>query len=574
MAETGTLIINGTGDEAKFVYSKTIEDAGEHSVNFTTKNSFLDKDINISITTPAASALAFDADDITTSITMGDAENGVYEPVATIAGKVTVEDAGWITSGDHAISEANVKLGKVNQSVLKKGNTTIASGSEITPSAEDQTINITEGYNGARTVVVKAASEMDPAEISSGNATISSLTYTADDANHTFDITGSETIPAPGVNTPGYISSTKGTKNAGTATVSTTVDQVTVGVNVTGTAKVTPEIARTAKPAGDAWVDAASGAATTSKPSAGAYVQIDVAGKTSTLTAAGKVTAAGYGTTSDFQADAATQTTVGSNAAATAYVPIAAGTVASGTAEISSVNVAYNTTGGNFDISGSANIPAPTVSAAGYVGNSVGSVTGATDGATVAASVAKIGIKASLTGTGTAKPVIAKNAATNIDASDATTTQPSVGHYIAVASAANTSNVKATASVTSAGYGTTTSGQYTTADSDALTVGAAASDVTYIPIASAAFANSATSGKTYTDISSSAPVLISNDFLYIDGGYTDNVKISLAKLVPDEATISSSTGAGYMLSGQSAYDSNGVLVVGTIPTYDGAYTVA
>ena len=101
-----------------------------------------------------------------------------------------------------------------------------------------------------------------------------------------------------------------------------------------------------------------------------------------------------------------------------------------------------------------------------------------------------------------------------------------------------------------------------------------ASATTYIPITSATFANAATSGQTYTDISSSAPVLISEDYLYINKGYSDNVKISLAKLVPDDATIAASTGAQYILSGETAYDSDGKLVVGSIPTYQGAYTVA
>ena len=569
------LTVKTVDEEQKFVYEKTIEASGLHQVNFETENTFLDKDINIQITTPAAAAPSLDVTDITSNIVMGEASNGVYEPTATIEGNVSVSTAGWITTGNKAVSEAGVKIGKVNQSVLKNGSVAINSGDEIIPDVSaDQTINITEGYNTARTVVVAPMEDGQAATVSSGNVSISSLTYTADDTNHTFDISATETIPAPGVNTAGFISSTKGTKNTGTATVAATVDQVTVGVDVSGTAKVTPVIARTAKDSADSWIDAASGAATTSKPSAGVYVQVDAAAVSSTVTATGKVSAAGYGTTSDYQADTASTINAGSNAAASTYVPIAEGSVASGTAEISSVSVAYNSDGGNFDVTGAANIPAPTASAAGYVGNGAGTLTGATNGATVDASIAKIGIAASLSGTGTAKPVIAKNAASNVDASAATTTQPAAGFYVAVNSPANTSSVTATAAVTSAGYGTTTSGQYNTTNSSALTVGAEASDVTYVPITAATFDNSASSGHTYTDISSTAPILISDDYLYINKGYTNDVKISLAKLVPDDATITASTGAAYMLNGQSAYDSAGKLVVGNIPTYTGAYTVA
>lgn len=566
------LTVKTVDDEQKFVYEKTIEAAGLHQVNFETENSFLDKDINIQITTPAAPAPTLDVTDITGSMVMGTASDGVYEPTATISGNVSVATAGWMTTGNKAVSESGVKIGTVNQSVLKNGNTAIASGAEITPSAEDQTINITEGYNTARTVVVKAASEMDPATVSSGNATITELTYTADTTNHTFDISATETIPAPGVNTAGYISSTKGTKNTGTATVNATVDQVKVGVTASdATKKVTPVIARTAKPSGDAWVDAASGSAVTAKPSSGAYVRVDAPAVPATVTATGKVSAAGYGTTAAYQADSATSINVGSNAAASAYVPITAGKVSSGSTTIGSVGINYNSSSSMFDVTGNGTVPAPVVNTAGYVGNGIGTLTSAP--VSLDAKIAKIGIEATISGTGTMKPIIQRTGETNVAASAATTTKPTAGFYVAVVSPANTSAVSAAASVTSPGYGNTTAGQYTTKGSS-LSVGAAASDVTYVPITAASFDNSATAGHTYTDISSTAPILISDDYLYINKGYTNDVKISLAKLVPDDATITASTGAAYMLNGQSAYDSNGKLVVGSIPTYAGAYTVA
>lgn len=589
------LTVKTINDEQKFVYEKTIEAAGLHQVNLETENSFLDKDINIQITTPSAATPTLDVTDITGSITMGTATDGVYSPTANLSGNVNIATAGWITAGNKAVSENGVKIGKVNQSTLKNGNTVIANGAEIVPSAEDQTINITEGYNTARTVVVKAASEMDPAEISSGNITIGASdvevnftisyppTETDSQGNVTelenehpiqFYIEGVKTIPAPGVNTPGYISSTKGTKNDGTATINIDLDTVKVGVTPSDTVKkVTPVIARTAKTAGDSWVDAASGAATTSKPSAGAYVQVDAAAIPATVTATGKVSQAGYGTPDAYENDAATTINVGSNAASSTYIPIATGAVTANGATVNSVALAYNSTGGNFDITGSANIPAPTVGTAGYVGNNVGVTNGLTNGAQVAATVAKVGIEASVTGGDAVTPVISKDAATNVDASVATTTQPSAGFYVAVNTAAASSTVNAAAAVTSAGYGTTTDGQYTTT-SASKTVTVNAAGTTYVPITAASFANAATSGQTYTDISSNAPILVSDDYLYINKGYTNNVKISLAQLVPDDATITAASGASYMLSGQSAYDSQGKLVVGSIPTYAGAYTVA
>ena len=86
----------------------------------------------------------------------------------------------------------------------------------------------------------------------------------------------------------------------------------------------------------------------------------------------------------------------------------------------------------------------------------------------------------------------------------------------------------------------------------------------------ASLANSATSGTSYVDISSTddAPVLVSNDFLYINKGYVDNLKISLAKLVPDGA--SANLASAVILSGYSAYDRDGKLVAGSIQSKSAA----
>ena len=80
----------------------------------------------------------------------------------------------------------------------------------------------------------------------------------------------------------------------------------------------------------------------------------------------------------------------------------------------------------------------------------------------------------------------------------------------------------------------------------------------------ATFANSASSGTTYLDISntSGAPILTSGGYLYINKGYTDNVRISLAKLIPNAANV---TASDQLRSGFSAYDSDGALITGNIP---------
>lgn len=99
--------------------------------------------------------------------------------------------------------------------------------------------------------------------------------------------------------------------------------------------------------------------------------------------------------------------------------------------------------------------------------------------------------------------------------------------------------------------------------------------ITSDSIAHATFANQATSGETYLDISGTgaAPVLVSGDYLYIDAGIIPtNLKISLAKLVPDGTDIK---GHGeYILAGHSAIDEDGTVVAGTIQTYGGEYTIS
>ena len=98
--------------------------------------------------------------------------------------------------------------------------------------------------------------------------------------------------------------------------------------------------------------------------------------------------------------------------------------------------------------------------------------------------------------------------------------------------------------------------------------------ITADTMGAATFANSATSGTTYVDISNTtdAPVLVAGDYLYINKGYVDDLKISLAKLVPDGSDVKGH--AEYILTGHSAYDNDGTLIAGSMPVYDGTYTIA
>lgn len=104
--------------------------------------------------------------------------------------------------------------------------------------------------------------------------------------------------------------------------IAVTLDKISLTSEKTsGNLTVAPNLVRTEKPSNDTWVDAANGAATSTKPTSGPYVQIDAAANTNTVTIKGKVSTAGYGNTTNYTA-AATAYTVGSAVATTKYIPI------------------------------------------------------------------------------------------------------------------------------------------------------------------------------------------------------------------------------------------------------------
>lgn len=558
-------------DNAGWNVAYTIAAVGEKTITFKTEDMYVDADARVTITTPAASSPTLNLTDASAALTMGTATNGVYSPTATLTGNAAISTAGWIASGNHSVSDTDVVVGTINQSTMALGATALASGDIITPASENQTITISEGYNTARTLVIGSSSSSTPGAVTSGTATISSLTYTYDSTNSNFTISGSANVSAPTVGTAGYISSSIGTLSANTngASVSTTVNKITLDSTLSGTTTaLKPTLSKQAISITGV-TDAASDSATSTAPMSGVYVAVQSVANTGTITSAPTVNAAGYGTTSYFSVGTAATATVGAAQSDIYYIPIAIGEISSSDVSITSVTRTYNSSLNRFDFTKTATIPAPSVVTEGYISSTIG--TKNTGTATVNFSMNKIGIKATVTSSSKVTPEISKDNATNIEgAGTATTNQPSSGYYIAVASGAKNATVQVSASVTSAGYGTTTSGQYTTTG-DSVTVGANASAVTYIPITATTFANSGTSGVTYTDISNNVSALVSGDYLYINEGYVENSKISLAALIPDATDTNAA--ASYILSGYTAYDNDGVLIVGTMSTYTGTYTI-
>lgn len=86
----------------------------------------------------------------------------------------------------------------------------------------------------------------------------------------------------------------------------------------------------------------------------------------------------------------------------------------------------------------------------------------------------------------------------------------------------------------------------------------------YYPIESATLANAGNEGKVYAE--EAGPVLISGDYLYINKGYIGDTKISLADLVPNDATVKAGADGNSHLIYKtvSVYDKDGALVAGTM----------
>jgi hypothetical protein len=80
------------------------------------------------------------------------------------------------------------------------------------------------------------------------------------------------------------------------------------------------------------------------------------------------------------------------------------------------------------------------------------------------------------------------------------------------------------------------------------------------------FRNEPTSGVTYTDITDTSPILIPGDYLYINSGFSENVKLSTAKLMPNLPEGLTIAPVDYILSGYSAFDEDANILIGTMPT--------
>lgn len=172
---------------------------------------------------------------------------------------------------------------------------------------------------------------------------------------------------------------------------------------------------------------------------------------------------------------------------------------ATGNANITALTYTYNSSAGNFSVAGSQTLSGSaqlTVSQTGWLQN--GTTVNVQGSAQLSGvNIPKIGVQASIGGTLSVKPSIARTTTTaanaiNVGTTATTTAVPSSGYFVSVQSTTATANITANPTVSSAGYGTTTTGQYTATTGTAV-ISANPSNITYVPIATGeATADSAT----------------------------------------------------------------------------------
>lgn len=467
--------------------------------------------------------------------------------------------------------------------------------------ANSGTVTVTSGSTSAGTVTIVAKKTANDSSNTTANiitnglwqqATIKSPNTTAtlgdptyiSDSNNTnyqkFTITASGTIAKPTVNPAGYVNGddTIGVRQTGTISGTKVLNRVTVGTTISSgsSGTVTPEIKRTAIPSGDQWTDAASGAATTTKPTSGVYVRVDADAKAKTIGVKGTVTAAGYGTTSYYGQATEQSITAGSAAAASAYIPIKTATPAFDGGGLSGTATASSSTASISDSTNSSGVSFTTACTATranvlYNGAVNGWVTKADDSVALSSDSKALTGKTyyinSVTVASGKTFSVTNNGTTNVTNNSTTT----VTSGIASSTPKGTINVNAYPA-----SGTTLDGSKKIVENGRWITTSVSAGGTYygkVTIGTASFSNTATNNVTYTDYDANAPIIPSGGYLYINAGYTPARKISLAKLVPNEVTVGETVEDPLIHPTCTAYNVKGEVVVGTMVIYGGDYTI-
>ena len=513
---------------------------------------------------------------------------GLFTSASTVSDGQTAATAGQILSGYSAWVDG----------VEVQGDIAAKTSADMTVSGK--TVTAPAGFYA--TAQSKSVADGSVSVAGAGTASITGLTYNYNSSGNNFTVSGSANITgsATATVTAGYIASGANAALTGTANVSTSVAKVAGSTTISGSGLKKPSIVRTTTTAAGA-TNVGFGDATTTKPSSGYFVAVKSNENTGTITATPSITTAGYGTSANHALTGATAT-VGASASDETYIVVPSGSASTPATTITkNPTISVDASGlitasysGSQSITPTVNSGYVTAGTAGTVSTSGSSTQQLTtkDATTynISSSDQEIVAGTYLTGKQTIKAVTTSNiSAANIksgvtvkvgDANDDDRIAGVAGTFTS-ASTVSSGQTAAAAGQIRSGYSawvdgvevkgslgnTSVSQGNTTVSGTTATRGTASwgnGVITSGSIAAATFANSATSGTTYVDISNTtdAPILISGDALYINKGYVDNLKISLAKLVPDGA--SAGLASGHILSGYSAYNNDGTLIAGNI----------
>lgn len=543
-----------TINEGVFELTHQVTGVGTFTDLINTQNTFVDKNISIKVTVPAAGSktLAI-TDKSSTTITVGTASGGYYPLTTSLEGTMTFSSAGWITTDGQTATDSSVTVGRIAQSTLKNGTTTISSGSTIYPNpTSTQTINIGAGhYNSERTVIIGAMSGGTKAAATvtiSGTATTPTLVNTVSAINQKTQISinnNNISNDASDISTKYYLALTA-------ATTGVTNANLTINKNVTTAGYLGPT--------GTTTQISSSGSINGSNNLY--YLPIN----TAEISIGGNSTTLGNITLSKYNED-------GSNNGVNINSNL-----------LSSSNPTTNEpTSGNYIAiqiqTPVANIsPTVSITTPGWVGENteISAYNVTTNSKTVQA---YIPIK---TGALAAGAGVANASSGNITLGTKTTTQPSSGKYITVTGSGSVSvgtagylstSTAAQSSNTATAYYPIATATFIAAGGKikSSTAGWIDANVEVGDVGTGSLAQTATSGQTYTEVNTPS-ILTSDGYLYINKGYFANTKISLGTLIPDSATDDVVSGA--MLEGYEAFDTDGHRIVGGISTYDGDYTTS
>ena len=514
----------------------------------TTENKFVDKNIVIEVpSVTAATGPKLAINDSTATVTVGTVSSGRFPLTNSLSGITSYTTAGWIgTSGLGAATDTSVTVGYIAQSTLANGNVAIASGDSITPSTTaTQTINISAGYEAARTIEI--------APMSSGTqaaATITALRQAPAPtiADVTTDLTGKTRISVTPSTSSTLASDKKYYISLKTAIADTTYTaaQISKTVNTVGYLGAASQITASALFTGNnqnyyiplttaAITITANG--TAASPTAASNTASTVTGKTNLKLSAvsatssintpyfvalnlnsaatnlssftKEVTTNGYITNADANSAISITGSVGAGTS-TYYIPVTQGVLSAKTGSVTatSVNNVVFTTASSAPAAGTYAIK---VEGSGTVG--VG-----TDGWLDTS----------------------KNQTSNVATS-----------YLTLNSATMTQNQSAGTVSVSEGY----------VPSAGLSVN----------VTRGSISTGATDKSSSGYASNTTAIVPSQGYLYINAGYLPNTQISLDTLLGGD-TDTAATTVNHILAGYAAYDVDGKLLTGAIPTYDGSYT--